>query len=334
MPDSKKRIRLATTIYWLLLFYIIVALVWWFISLQRQNKLMKDFKIIQLAASIDKQTQPGVYNYALARIESEYKRNFAKYIGEGSTFLLLILIGAAFVYRSVRRQFRLQQQQQNFMMAVTHELKTPISVARLNLETLQKYQLDAEKQKKLIRMTLEETERLNILTNNILISSQLEGGGYATSREELDLGDLLKDCIHSFINRYPDRRFIEMIEPGMDVEGDPFLLQLLINNLLENAIKYSPREKPVSCLLNPVNDKVELHIIDEGPGIPPEEKKNIFKKFYRIGNETTRKTQGTGLGLYLCRKIAEDHHADISVAKHLPQGSDFIVSFPPASKGS
>jgi two-component system sensor histidine kinase CiaH len=334
MPDSKKRIRLATIIYWLLLFYIIAALVWWFISLEKQNKMMRDFKIIQLNVSIDKQNQPGVYNFALAKIQADYKRNSAKYIGEGSTFLLLILIGAAFVYRSVRRQFRLQLQQQNFMMAVTHELKTPISVARLNLETLQKYQLDPDRQKKLIRMTLEETERLNILTNNILISSQLEGGGYAISREELDLGDLLKDCVNSFRNRYPDRQFIELIEPGMDVEGDPFLLQLLINNLLENAIKYSPKERPVTCLLNQVNSKVELHITDEGSGIPGDERKNIFKKFYRIGNETTRKTQGTGLGLYLCRKIAEDHHADISVTNHLPQGSDFIVGFQPASKGA
>lgn len=293
---------------------------------------MRDFKLIQLTASIDKQTQPAVYDYALAKIETEYKRNLTKYIGEGSTFLLLILVGAAFVYQSVRRQFHLQQQQQNFMMTVTHELKTPISVARLNLETLQKYQLDAEKQKKLIRMTLEETDRLNVLTNNILISSQLEGGGYANSREELDLGDLLKDCIHSFISRYPDKKFLESVQPDMDVEGDPFLLQLLINNLLENAIKYSSKEKPVSCSLHLAGGRVELHIVDEGPGIPAEEKKNIFKKFYRIGNETTRKTQGTGLGLYLCRKIAEAHNADIFVTKHLPQGSDFTVSFLPASK--
>ena len=109
------------------------------------------------------------------RLLDEHKRNKTKYLGEGSIFFLLILVGAAFVYRSVRRQFKMQQQQQNFMMAVTHELKTPISVARLNLETLLKYTLDPEKQKKLIRMTLEETARLNFLTNNILIASQLEG---------------------------------------------------------------------------------------------------------------------------------------------------------------
>ena len=108
---------------------------------------MTDFKISQLNASIDSAHNPGFYNNSMAQIKEAHKRNWVKYISEGSTFLLLILIGAAFVYRSVRKQFLLQQQQQNFMMAVTHELKTPISVARLNLETLQKYQLDIQKQK-------------------------------------------------------------------------------------------------------------------------------------------------------------------------------------------
>ena len=327
MPGNKRRIRLATTIYWLLLFYIVAALIWWFISLEKQNRQMANFKITQLNAVTPPSTNPELYNTTLDIIERERQRNLAKYISEGSTFLVLILIGAGFVYRSVRKQFRLQQQQQNFMMAVTHELKTPISVARLNLETIQKYHLDPEKQKKLIRMTLEETERLNILTTNILISSQLEADDYRISKEDLDLSDLFKDCIRNFMQRYPDRQFLGTIRPDMDVKGDSFLLQLMINNLLENAIKYSPKEKPITCLLNEHNNRIELYVIDEGPGIPDKEKRNVFKKFYRLGDEATRKAQGTGLGLYLCKKIAEDHNADISVTDNSPQGSNFMVSF-------
>src|SRR5215467_13458972 len=325
MPDNKRRIRLATTIYWLLLFYIVAALVWWFISLEKQNRQMTNFKISQLSAAIDSSHNPELYNNALSKLQQEHSRNLIKYTSEGTTFLLLILIGAAFVYRSVRRQFLLQQQQQNFMMAVTHELKTPISVARLNLETLQKHQLDPDKQKKLIKMTLEETERLNTLTNNILVSSQLEGRHH-TTKEDLDLTDLFKDRIRNFVHRFPERKFVETIEPDIDVKGDPLLLQLLINNLIENAIKYSPKEKPITCILNKHDGKANLHVIDEGQGIPANEKKNIFKKFYRLGDEATRQTQGTGLGLYLCKKIAEDHNADIIVADHSPHGSEFIVS--------
>src|SRR4051812_29472 len=223
MPGNKRRIRLATTIYWLLLFYIVAALIWWFISLEKQNRQMADFKIKQLNALTERATNPELYNTSLDAIEREHKKNLIKYISEGSTFLLLILIGAGFVYRSVRKQFLLQQQQQNFMMAVTHELKTPISVARLNLETIQKYNLDAEKQNRLIRMTLQETERLNSLTNNILLSSQLEAGGYATAKEELDLSDLLKDCVQNFQNRYPERIFVYESEPDIDIKGDTLL---------------------------------------------------------------------------------------------------------------
>ena len=325
--SQKEKLRITTLIYWMLLLYIIAALVWWCISLLQQNKMMRDYQENQLRTTIDPEVLPRHFQAEMDKIDDLYYRERAKYIGEGSIFLLLILVGASFVYRSVRRQFRLQQQQQNFMMAVTHELKTPISVARLNLETMQKYALDPDKQKKLIRMTLEETSRLNTLTNNILISSQLEGGGYKSSKEELDLSDLLKDCINDFRNRFPDRPFIEQIVADADVKGDPLLLQMLINNLLENAIKYSPKEGSIKAVLQPGERLIRLEIIDEGVGISDEEKKKVFNKFYRVGNESTRKTQGTGLGLYLCRIIAKDHNADISVTNNIPRGTNFAVTF-------
>lgn len=267
------------------------------------------------------------YRVMETEIYRSEKRNNAKYLGEGITFLTLTLIGAGFVSRSIRKQFRMQHQQQNFMMAVTHELKTPISVARLNLETLQKHHLEESKQRKLIAMTLQETSRLNFLTNNILIASQLEGGGYAFTRDDLNLSDLFRDCIQDFIQRFPDREFNSSIEADTEVKGDPLLLQLLINNLLENAIKYSPRQKTIQAILKRVAGKPVLQIIDEGEGIPDAEKKNIFDKFYRIGNEATRRAQGTGLGLYLCKKIAADHNADISVTNNTPSGSIFTVEF-------
>lgn len=327
VDSTRKKLRRATITYWLLLTYIIAAYVWWFISLEQQNDEMRGFKLIQLQAGIDSTHSPELYDATRETIEREYRRNQTKFAGEGVVFLALVFIGAAFLYRSVRRQFRLQQQQQNFMMAVTHELKTPIAVARINLETLQKHNLDPEKQKKLIRMTLEETTRLNSLTNNILIASQLEGGGYNFTREEIELSDLLQDVLQDFRNRFPERTFETKLESEVDVKGDPLLLQILVNNLVENAIKYSPRDKPILARLYRQDGLVKLEICDEGPGVPEEEKDRIFDKFYRIGNENTRKSQGTGLGLYLCSKIARDHNADISVTNNHPHGSIFAVSF-------
>lgn len=328
MADSTKKKLLRTTIiYWMLLTYIVAALVWWFISLSTQNDRMREFETHQLNATIDSAISPGLYRTEARKIEAEHRRNRTKYFSEGTFFLLLLCIGAVFVYRSVRRQFKVQQQQQNFMMAVTHELKTPISVVRLNLETLQKYSLDPQKQKRLIHTTLEETARLNFLTNNILVSSELEGSGYRSSKEELNFSSLLRDRLLDFRNRLPERNFIEQIDQDADIKGDSLLLQILINNLLENAVKYSPKDSPITATLKKDNATVQLRIADEGPGIPEKEMNRIFEKFYRIGNEATRKTQGTGLGLYLCSRIASDHNADISVTNNTPSGSTFTVTF-------
>ena len=327
MPRSAgKRFTFITIIYWLLLLYIVAALVWWFVSLENQNQDITSLRIAELnsqKATLD----PRKYEELRFIIDDDSKTNTGKYVAEGVTFLILILIGAFFVYRAVRRQFKMQAQQQNFMMAITHELKTPISVAVLNLETLQKYQLDPEKQKKLIRMTLQETARLDTLINNILVSSQLEGGGYVFSKEELDFSSLFRDCLREAKTRYPERMFIENIEPEIEIAGDPLLLQLLISNVIENAVKYSPKEKPIICNLRKSGKDVIMNIIYQGAGVADSEKSKIFEKFYRTGNESTRKTQGTGLGLYLCNKIAGDHNADISVTNNIPSGANFAIHF-------
>ncbi len=327
MADTgHKRLRRTTFIFWMLLFYIVAALVWWFISLERQNREMayKEYENLRLQS-------PSLTTFELAgkleQIDSEAKRNTGKYIAEGLTFLFLIIIGALFVNRSIRQQFRLQQQQQNFMMAVTHELKTPISITRLNLETLQRYNLEPEKQKKIIRTALDETARLNFLTNNILISSQLESDRYNATKEELDLSNLVKDCVQDFQNRFPGRNISGDIDEDADMKGDALLLQMLVNNLLENAIKYSPKESAITASLKNYRSGIELQLKDNGPGIPDTEKNKVFDKFYRVGSEATRKTQGTGLGLYLCRKIARQHNGDISVTDNLPSGSTFTVVF-------
>ena len=322
MKSSKKKLAIATSVYWFLLLYIIAALVFWFIALEKQNRLMANYRLNEL--------KKDDFEYAskMEKILADKKLKSAQYIGEGIVFLTIILLGAVFVYRAVRRQIRLQIQQQNFMMAVTHELKTPIAVAKLNLETLQKHQLDETTRQKLLHMTLQETNRLNNLASNILVSSQLEGGRYSLGKEELDFSDLVKSSVRDFRTRFPERTWEEDISPELDITGDSLLLQILVNNLLDNAMKYSPKSAKIVCSLHGEHKKVILTVSDEGQGIPDKEKKKVFEKFYRIGNEETRTTKGTGIGLYLCRKIAEDHNADIRVTDNIPTGGKFIIRFP------
>lgn len=318
---TKKRLVIASVVYWFLLVYIIAALVWWFIALEKQNRLSAGYKISEL-----KKDDPG-FREKYDILYDEKKRKTAQYIGEGITFLVVILFASVFVYQAVRRQIKLQQQQENFMMAITHELKTPIAVAKLNLETLLKYQLDAARQQKMLQATLQETNRLNTLASNILVSSQLEGGRYRIARDELDFSELVRSSVTDFKNRFPERHWRIDIAPEIDLAGDALLLQIMVNNLIENAVKYSPKEGAIECSLQKVNKTILLQVIDEGPGIPETEKKRVFEKFYRIGNETTRTTKGTGLGLYLVKKIVEDHHGTIRVTHNLNRGSNFMVSF-------
>lgn len=321
MLFKKKRLAIATAVYWFLLVYSITDLGWWFIDLERRNHMITGYQLQAL-----KPDDPDYAAHRNAILEDEKRQTFA-YIGEGTTFLFLILLGAIFVYREVRRHVRFQQQQQNFMMAVTHELKTPIAVTKLNLETLRKHRLDEDKQQRVIQATIEETNRLDSLANNILVASQLEGGDYNRTKEVVDFSALAEQSIRSYRHRFPEREWIARIQPDCTVTGDPFLLHLLVSNLLDNALKYSPREGAITLTLAKENGHTLLAVKDVGAGIPDDEKKKIFGKFYRSGREATRQTKGTGLGLYLCRKIAADHKASIKVADNSPTGSIFTVAF-------
>jgi K+-sensing histidine kinase KdpD len=324
MQNKTKKIQRIYIIYWLMLAYTVAALIFWFMSLNKQNEQMSLFKMKDLKAG-----QIG-YPEKYAKIETEKKRKTAQYIGEGFTFFLVILAAAIFIFRSVRRQLKQSQQQQNFMMAITHELKTPIAVAQLNLETLQKRRLDEGQQQRLIQNTLQETNRLNALCNNMLLSSQIDAGGYRMTSEETDLTGLVENCVHEFTNRFPQRPFHADLQQELFVSGDALLLQMAVNNLIDNAIKYSPKTAPVSIQLFEQGGRILLCITDEGTGIKNEDKKRVFEKFYRAGNEATKSARGTGLGLYLTFRVIKAHNGTIEIKDNVPAGTIFTVSLRPS----
>ena len=313
-----KRLRTIYILYWILLTYIIAALIWWFIALSSQNQMMTDYKLSELnPAKPDDQKE-------IRKIKDEKRRKTAQYIGEGATFFLLIVVGAVVVFRAVRRQFKQSQQQQNFMMALTHELKTPIAIAKLNLETLQKHKLSEEQQQQLISNTLQEAGRLNTLCNNLLLASKIEAGDYRLTTEKIDLTSLVTESTNDFKMRFPKRSIYFTADHDIYLTGDRLLLQMAVNNLLDNAIKYSGKEGKIEIHLKE-NEKIKLLVKDEGKGIPDDEKNKIFNKFYRVGNLHTKEAKGTGLGLYLTKKIVEQHNGNIIVTDNEPRGSIFEI---------
>ncbi|HAN66093.1 MAG TPA: hypothetical protein DCQ34_07445 [Chitinophagaceae bacterium] len=211
------------------------------------------------------------------------------------------------------------------MVAVTHELKTPIAIAKLNLETLQKRKLEDPQRERLLENTLHEANRMNALCNNMLLSSQLDAGGYRFTLDDVDLSALLEECLNDFRQRYPKKSIVANIHPGLHIQGDQLLLQLAVNNLLDNAMKYTPKDTSVNLSLQPVNEGTELVVADQGAGIPDADKKNIFEKYRRLGNEATRQSKGTGLGLYLTQKIIRQHKGKIFVTDNEPSGARFVI---------
>ena len=315
------KLKLVSLIYWVFLTYMIAAFIWWYVSLEKQNNEIAaiKFQSIQLSdPSLAAKTQ-AIQDFQL--------RKTKQFIGEGVTILLLFLLGAIYVYRSLMKQLRYADQQQNFMMAVTHELKTPIAISHLNIETLLKRDLDATQQLKLLEATLKETKRLDDLSTNILLTSQLDMGKYEADKQLVNLSELVRQTIKSFQERYPSRVCNTIVEEAMEIQGEPLLIQLLINNLMDNANKYAPITEPIYIQLQTHQNTVQLIVKDQGPGIADAAKNKVFEKFYRLGSESTRTTKGSGLGLYLCKKIATFHNAQIQLTNNTPTGSIFTVTF-------
>lgn len=317
MPAKNKKQQLIFAIYWFMLVYIIAALIWWYIELDRQNIATYRYRM-QHTTSIHPHNIKEFVS-----IKNYYNRKHMQYIGEGVIFFLIIAGAAIFIFRAVRRQFRQSREQQNFMMAITHELKTPLAIAQLNLETLNKHKLDEEKQIKLSRSTLQEINRLNALCNNLLISSQIEQGGFRFNVEPIDLSALLYQISEEFKARFPSRQIENHIVKGITFQGDLTLLQIALNNLIGNAIKYSKEE--IKIELHQEGNNIMVSIADKGSGIAKEEQEHIFKKFYRIGNEATRVAKGTGLGLYLVQKVTQAHKGRIEITNNQPQGTIFTL---------
>jgi two-component system, OmpR family, sensor histidine kinase CiaH len=318
--------RYTNILYTLIFAYVIAALLFWYNSLQKQNAKMlaKDKEIFML-------TQQGKPNadVAYSQMLDRYNRKRIQYIGEGSFFLILLVIGGVIVYLTFRKKLQLSSQQQNFMLSVTHELKSPLAGIKLSLETLKKRKLNEEQTGKLLDNSVYETDRLNELCNNILLSTQLDGKQYMPKKSEWDIRDLLNQCVDNFINRYPNNIFEKhiYINNGLYM-GDHFLMSMIINNLIENAYKYAGKYGAIIIDAYESGADFVIQVIDNGPGIAATEKKKIWQKFYRTGNEHTRNTKGTGLGLHIVKRAIEYHGGNISMEDNKPKGNIAIIVIP------
>ena len=222
------------------------------------------------------------------------------------------------------------RQQQNFLLSITHELKSPLAVIQLTLDTFSKRQLTEEQRQMLTKNGLSETERLKKLVEDLLLAARVDGG-YQYSFEPTDLVALARQCIQIAAPKYKGQiDFEQEMDQATIQHGDPKTLSFMLLNILENAVKYAKDTSQivVRLLSNTEKNAYCIEVADFGQGIPKLEREQIFDKFYRIGNEDTRQTKGTGLGLFIAKEIVKAHRGNIFVRSNQPQGSVFTITLP------
>jgi signal transduction histidine kinase len=257
-------------------------------------------------------------------------RRFAMIMGEGSMFIIVFLLGAYHMHTSVRKERKLMEQKRNFLLSVTHELKSPLASIKILLQTIQKRDLSKAQILDFIDKSLLDVERLDDMVENMLLAAKIENSSYTFPKAQFNLSVL----VDSIVNRLQitkcdcNQQIINAeIEPKIEITGDKFALTSVVTNLVENAVKYSKPCMAVDVKLFQKDGKVFFQVADHGIGISDSEKTRIFDKFYRVGSEDTRNTKGTGLGLYIVKEVLDKHQASIRVKDNRPAGSVFEVVF-------
>ena len=262
----------------------------------------------------------------------DYRRRIVMTVSEGSFFALLLFVLMALLWRTMRREVELERQHRNFLSAITHELKSPLAAMRLSLETVVRGRADAAASGRFLDNALKDSERLQDLVQKVLEVTRYGRGDRSVTPERVCLSDLVGDAVEAFRGRaLAEGATLESdVEPGLWLSVDTEAFSILVSNLLENAFKYAGTRAHVVVRLSAVDEEAVLDVADDGPGIPEREIPLIFNRFYRGGEEMTRTTRGTGLGLYLVRQIATAHGGRVDVAHTGREGTTFRVRVPGA----
>ena len=261
-------------------------------------------------------------------IEKLYKRRVLMYGLEGVVMVLLLFWGIIWIYRSLQNRLNLKRQQSNFLLSITHELKTPIASIKLYLETLIKRpNLDKAQAETMMRNSLSDVTRLRDLVENLLLAAQLDTHKFKLSFTQVNLSNLIQDVADKYVlPRNLQNRLRVQLQPDVFANVDAIAMEMVFTNLLSNAFKYSPTDKPVTVTLQKESNGIKIRVIDEGQGIAVNDKKHLFGMFYRAEDENVRKSKGTGLGLFIVKNLLNYHNATIIANDNTPSGVIFEIT--------
>ncbi|MCC6390317.1 MAG: HAMP domain-containing histidine kinase [Bryobacterales bacterium] len=242
-----------------------------------------------------------------------------------------VVLNTIFLVREIRRN----EQHDAFINAVTHELKTPVASIRLYLETLQTRAVDEAKRKEFYRIMLDDSNRLLGTIEQVLRTGRIASAGKKLNPAPINMGGVVESCIARARNlhRLPPEGLVYRPGPPATVMGELDELQAAVQNLIDNAVKYSGKNVRVMVETPTVEGNVQVRVKDQGAGIEKSELKQIFKRFYRVPGPMASRVKGTGLGLFIVRSVAKRHRGSAWAESEGPgRGSTFVLQLPIVKK--
>jgi PAS domain S-box-containing protein len=237
--------------------------------------------------------------------------------------------------RDITREREQEEERSTFISVISHELQTPIAIIKGYASTLARTDtlLDAEALRSRLIAIEEEADRLNKLVGNLLYASRIQAGGLHMEPVPLDLSHLVQGVVRRLQAKSPDFTVTLELPPNLPtVMADRDRIEEVLQNVLDNAIKYSPRQRNLTVTCSATGDEVIVSVNDTGMGISLRDQEHIFNRFHRVGESLAHSTPGAGLGLYICRAIVEAHGGQIWVESTLHEGSTFSFSLPRVEK--
>ena len=254
---------------------------------------------------------------------NDLKREQTMIATEGFVFLSLLIAGLVMVRNTYMKERKLNLQQKNFILSVSHELKTPLAAMRLSTETLKKRELTKDQTERVLSANMEEIDRLTGLLDKVFVTTKLDQESYTLDITSIDLSNLISGLISRF-QEIKQVKLLMDIQDDVRVVSDPQVLEIVVMNLLDNAVKYG-MGKDVTVHLSQKGDTGLLKVVDQGLGIPDAEKKEVFQRFYRLEDEEYKGVEGTGLGLFIVKELLTKIDSTIHIENNSPSGSVITV---------
>jgi signal transduction histidine kinase len=272
---------------------------------------------------------------AVAALDHERASRLRRYLFEGGFFLSVLIACMGVLWITLREEAELSRRQANFIAAVTHEFKSPLSSLQLAIETIGLRNPPAERLRELLAQMSGDVQRLENMVSKILDTAGLESGRLRLVQEPMSLAETVGTAIAELRERAVVSRVAMRAEvaPGLEISADPVAVRTVLRNLLENALRATAPSGTVRVTAAARDEFVVLSVIDDGVGFEPAEAGKLFEKFYRPGDELRRTGKGTGLGLFIVRRFVELQRGWVSAHSAGPgRGATFTVAWPRAAR--